>query len=716
MKKAVLKTQYSSTQLLHSYRTIIAVWALVVVLLGLCAVLAFPATSEAAVIRRAPNNLGLVGYWSFDDARGSTATDFSGSSNDGTLTNMDPGSDWVSGKLGTALRFDGGDDHVDIGERDEKLSQNAWTVAAWVKPSKLEDWNNIVGAAQPNGSYLRPGGYISIDASGNLRDYDGSWLISNGTIPKDKWSFVVFQYESNNTYKMYINGELDTTFNDVNSANHANGVFYMKHIGKFGAGVGRYFDGKIDEVRVYDRALSSSEVKDLYNAGGYAKRNATADSLFPDKLVSHWTMDGPDISGSTVKDVHGSNDGTKNGDPIAREGQLGQALKLDGDDDFIKVSDSNSLSFSDQITVSMWVYPLSYSTQDFVDDTFVGTWGLNENRLLFRRDKGNNRTEFWLNGLSDRQVVTQSGVRPPEDEWTHLAATYDGSKMQIYFNAKQKASTVSGGAINDSTDPVFIGSENGKNHFFHGISDDVRIYDKSLSAEQISRLYTATKPDTINFSQNSKLTDGLVGMWSFDGQDLSSTTAADVSDNDNDGTLKKGPQTTIGRIGQALEFDGVDDYVQADSKTETLNDVTVSAWVKYTGGGNFQDIISRAWGNSGSQRTWELQARSGSGVRFNAYIDDIDYTTNFINWTVDEWVHVVGVRSQDGDLRIYTNGTRKDSQTMPSGALDDDANAGLRIGRLESGNATFNGKIDNVRVYDRALNKSEVERLYNLGR
>jgi hypothetical protein len=202
-----------------------------------------------------------AGVWHLGEDSGDVI-DSTSNNNDGTTNGgVTQG---VGGQVGQAYDFDGSDDSIDIGDRDEKLSQDAWTVAAWVKPNALKDWGNIVGAAQPNGSYLRPGGYISVDADGNLRDYDGSWMISNGTIAKSEWSFVAFQFQSDNTYRMFIDGALDTKFNNTSSENHDDGVFYMKHIGKFGSGVGRYFNGKIDNVRIYNQALTDDEITTAY--------------------------------------------------------------------------------------------------------------------------------------------------------------------------------------------------------------------------------------------------------------------------------------------------------------------------------------------------------------------------------------------------------------------------------------------------------------------
>ena len=75
-------------------------------------ILCLPMITSASTIIRPVMNSGLVGYWNFQEGTGTTAYDKSGKRNHGTLTNMDPTTDWVDGKLGGGLDFDGSDDYI----------------------------------------------------------------------------------------------------------------------------------------------------------------------------------------------------------------------------------------------------------------------------------------------------------------------------------------------------------------------------------------------------------------------------------------------------------------------------------------------------------------------------------------------------------------------------------------------------------------------------
>src|SRR6185436_9301206 len=87
-------------------------------------------TAEASGLHKAPNNLGLVGYWSFEDASGLRANDFSGHGNTGTLAN---GPAFTAGKIGRAISFDGSEDIVSVEGVADDIATGNVTMSAWVK-------------------------------------------------------------------------------------------------------------------------------------------------------------------------------------------------------------------------------------------------------------------------------------------------------------------------------------------------------------------------------------------------------------------------------------------------------------------------------------------------------------------------------------------------------------------------------------------------------
>jgi hypothetical protein len=211
--------------------------------------------------------------------------------------------------------------------------------------------------------------------------------------------------------------------------------------------------------------------------------------------------------------------------------------------------------------------------------------------------------------------------------------------------------------------------------------DAIRLYNKA--SEQVSPVV----PDDT----------GLVAYYPFDGN------ANDASGNGNNGTLEGGPQFVTGQIGQALDFDGVDDFVSTGKVASQLGidgnkPRTVSVWV-YTRGyanGGIYDVGTRVTGENFGLRTlgdvvdqWRVQYWGG----------DADFTFN----TLERWVNLVHVH--DG-TRTYIYGNGRTLVDWEKTINTTDTNP-FQIGRYGWPDAYFYGVIDEVRVYDRALSQAE---------
>jgi parallel beta-helix repeat protein len=204
------------------------------------------------------------------------------------------------------------------------------------------------------------------------------------------------------------------------------------------------------------------------------------------------------------------------------------------------------------------------------------------------------------------------------------------------------------------------------------------------------------------------ITTGLVGYWKFD--EGSGTTAGDSSGSNNNATLRNGPLWTIGRVGQSLYFDGVNDYVLKTSPSwnfvgNPTKSFTVSVWFYPTTCVAISGIALASEGSwSGDLRLgttnnlWFIQLIPG-----NTHADGGSCLTN-------QWHHVTGVyNAGETKLYLYYNGVLADSKVITnvdtSGLTDR-----LNVGFCQD---YFNGLIDEVRVYSRALSTSDVSEIYN---
>src|SRR3989344_4181705 len=115
------------------------------------------------------------------------------------------------------------------------------------------------------------------------------------------------------------------------------------------------FNGLIDDVRVYNRALTEAEIKQLYKAGSSFHPNATNKSTIRDGLVGHWSFDGADMGTTSARDASGNaNTGWLINGAKKAIGKIGQGLSFDGSNDNVNVGDINATDGATYLTVSAW--------------------------------------------------------------------------------------------------------------------------------------------------------------------------------------------------------------------------------------------------------------------------------------------------------------------------------------------------------------------------
>ena len=167
------------------------------------------------------------------------------------------------------------------------------------------------------------------------------------------------------------------------------------------------------------------------------------------------------------------------------DGKFGKALSLDGVDDYVEVPDSESLNITDEITIVAWVKPISWISgreqwivHKYSPGWLLYAWSDNDLRFII-----NNRTDI------DHIVVPL----PPLNQWSHIVATVEnGNIVTIYKNGEyvdSKTLSVSLDSNTLSTRPVQIGGKSTENKCFNGLIDEVRIYNRALSENEIKMLY-----------------------------------------------------------------------------------------------------------------------------------------------------------------------------------------------------------------------------------
>ncbi|MHC4596871.1 MAG: LamG domain-containing protein, partial [Planctomycetota bacterium] len=209
-------------------------------------------------------------------------------------------------------------------------------------------------------------------------------------------------------------------------------------------------------------------------------------------------------------------------------------------------------------------------------------------------------------------------------------------------------------------------------------------------------------------SQVDAALPGLVGWWKFD--DGSGTTAKDSSRNGHDGTLNGDPQWVAGQLGGALDFDGAGDFVEVphNPSLSITNEITIAAWTNMRGNASGEMAIVSKGGWSANDLPYELTETPGSIIYWQFYDDGGRDNCAPPSPPVDEWHHIAA--TYDGTIfKCYIDGQL--AQEWGYVGKMPENTASVTIGRRSRGGTSFNGMIDEVAIFNRALGAEEIPNL-----
>jgi len=251
---------------------------------------------DTLIINSNPNS--LIADLKFNENEGDVATDHSGNVNTGTLINSPT---WTTGNKGSALNFT--DSYVNIPSSTSlNTITSAITLSAWIKASAntatstiIERWLYGTGVNQrAYNLYVGANGKISFGVSNDGTSANAKWLTTTATITRDVWTYITVSFDGT-TMKIYINGTISTSV-----AAGFSTIFVPTgnvHIGKWQTTATTWelpFIGAIDEVKIFNEALSSAEIKDLYNDVPLSVEevsNAFSARCYPNPFSSSITID-----------------------------------------------------------------------------------------------------------------------------------------------------------------------------------------------------------------------------------------------------------------------------------------------------------------------------------------------------------------------------------------------------------------------------------------
>ncbi|MFA5643957.1 MAG: LamG-like jellyroll fold domain-containing protein [Patescibacteria group bacterium] len=417
-------------------------------------------------------------------------------------------------------------------------------------------------------------------------------------------------------------------------------------------------------------------------------------------LVGHWALD--NIDGLKDKSSSG-NDGTgfggiTIGSSIDRYIQAGGATSFDGSNDYIDVP--MSLNGVNNFTISLWVRLDSVGSDNIID----ARDGVSSGFTLFQSSSG---FTFRLEGhdllFTDTDYI---------NSWRHIVMSYDTATQKLYVNGVVESQNIS--ASNVVANPIIrIGARSWTVlNYVSGEISDVRIYNRTLSSDEVALLYESSKPT---------LTDGLVAWWALDNVDGLN----DKSGNGNNGTAKGGitiggATDYLGRSGRATSFDNIDDVIDFSNNINLVprvDNMTFTWWSRVDSG------VSYLWAKTANN----LQANSQYRFAFSlseivVQVGGSSAQYSVSNYLGEGWFfYTLTIPAATSGLKLYIN-TELQSITAGNDSIGSYTNSfPFIIGARNDSNDPnlyslfLDGSMADFRVYNRILSQEEIEELYLLG-
>jgi len=402
----------------------------------------------------------------------------------------------------------------------------------------------------------------------------------------------------------------------------------------------------------------------------YIQIISSGQSTMPGSMVLHLPFNGHanDASGT-------GNDATVHGAPLTtdRNGNAGSAYEFDGSDDYMTIAQDPTLNV-DHVTLAAWINLDSYKDDQRIITKETGdSWPYSSYSLLIS-DTDEQYLQFRIGIGSDRYMVTSPDV-VSLNTWQHVAATYDGSALRLYINGEEVASESVSGVIADTDNPLYIGNSQFFDRVLDGKLDDVKVYNRALSATEVSGLYNVDPQDipeapsglsaSVNESQvdltwtdHATNEDGFIIERSDNGSNYQYLDSLQANQTGyQDGSVAAG-NTYAYRL-QSYNATGVSNYSNADSVTiavEPTGDLVVD--LPFNGHASDASGMGNDATVHGAQLTTDRNGNAGSAYEFDGSDDYMtiaqDPTLNVDHVTLAAWINL---DSYKDDQRIISKET-----------------------------------------------------------
>ena len=369
----------------------------------------------------------------------------------------------------------GADDSINIGTLSYS---NNITLEAWVNTTNPTGWDDIIAGGC--GDLL-----FGINSAGNgTLSWGGqcnvpfSPVTSTISITDGNWHHVIGTYNGS-VAALYIDGNLEVS--GARSGNFTPGNIAIGSVG----GGGEHFNGKIANVRIYNKALTASEVQQNYQA---TKDKFQGQQIITNGLVLNLDSANKDSypgTGTTWTDLSGNgNNGTLLNGVAFNANKNGGVMYFDDTDDTVSIGNSSLFSITNAMTVFAWVNPSSTSGWDGIFGGSISGF------VHFQLYLGT--INIYIYG-PNASYSNNDSYNVPANAWISIGFTYDGTTLKVYVNGSQLATTIAGSGNVTSNSDVRVGWAYDTSRVFGGYIGTTQVYNRALSATEITQNYNATK-------------------------------------------------------------------------------------------------------------------------------------------------------------------------------------------------------------------------------
>lgn len=673
-----------------------------------------------------PLTQGLVAHWQMNEASwNGTDGEIKDSSSTGVNGRRYNQANTVApGKFdGKAGIFDGSDDYLTFPDNPAlEFGSTDFSISTWVflNSYPIGQLGQSIYAKDSGTAVFSPLDLVIRTGSNNINAWmttaSGSWNVMNdinlggaSQLTLNAWHHIVF-LRSAGVCRLYIDGTVTTaTQNGLSCSgtllDNAQTHYIGGHFQGAASGSTDSINGKMDDFRIYKKALSTAEISALYTN--------TALVAIPKSIpnLALW-LDADDpltitqASGGVVSqwdDLSGNNRHFTQSTPSRRPAYT---QNIQNGKPVIQFSYNNTQSLGNTFNLSTpnTVFYVSRIRPGGVggrlltsiaDNWLLGYWG-------------GSRRQAYFNGW-----ISPAGGIPIDSSWSLYSSTQTGSLSTIWQNGAQLYSNALGVA---GPNGLRIGCSGEVSECSDGDVAEVIAYNRVLSTteRQYVESYLASKwgLPLADASQNS-----LISFWKMD--ETSGTTAVDSKSGRN-GTFA-GTTTTAGKINNSRQFATATDSISTSPVNLGLTRMTVAAWIQPTGSGPSWNNIVSQYENLSGQNAWNFSYSTGYNLHFNAAGtgctngSGVTAGSPSITPVANKWYFVAVTKNETGVVKFYVDGV-KIYETNNSITTVCQASIPIRFGKFPwDSNQRMVGKLDEVGIWNDVLTDAQIATLYNSG-